>query len=749
MSAADSVPDWLEKWIRRGIVNPLAEFSHLKAGAPAPKANQQSQFDSKDQARGLVLPGYKYLGPFNGLDKGDPVNEADAAALKHDKAYDQLLKEGDNPYVNFNHADHELLKDLQKAPDTFGGNLARGVFQAKKRLLEPFGLVEPPNDSPEKTASKDRKRPHHPYGIETPPDTPKKAKPGRGGADDGEQPSTSDGGQGVSANLGSLTMSEGGGGAMGGDNQGADGVGNSSGDWHCDTLWLGDSVITRSTRTWLLPTYNNHQYKRINAGTGQDVNNQFVGYSTPWGIFDYNRFHCHFSPRDWQRLINNNWGIRPKRMHFKLFNVQVKEYTTTDSVTTIANNLTSTIQVFKDDAYQLPYVLGSAQVGTMPPFPADIYTVPQYGYCTLNVGNSGTERSAFYCLEYFPSNMLRTGNNFEFTYEFESVPFHSMFAHNQSLDRLMNPLLGQYLMTFETVTENGTPRYKRPSPENKAIYYKNWLPAPKFRNQMISTINNQNFTSTVANNDRMTIWNSGNHVFLDGRDMLLQPGPAAASTNPGDASRGSMQNDIAYSSNPDTDYTVQDYNASTGNILITNEDEIRPTNGVGFRPWGKTVDNQQSNNTAPTTDELTLLGAMPGMVWQDRDIYLQGPIWAKIPDTDGHFHPSPNIGGFGLKHPPPQILIKNTPVPANPSSTVMEGNYPFLRFLSFINQYSTGQCTVTIEWELRKEHSKRWNPEIQFTNNWADSTGIQFTPDETGLYKEPRLIGTRYLTKPL
>lgn len=33
---------------------------------------------------GLVLPGYKYLGPINGLAKGRQVNKVDAAMRVHD-----------------------------------------------------------------------------------------------------------------------------------------------------------------------------------------------------------------------------------------------------------------------------------------------------------------------------------------------------------------------------------------------------------------------------------------------------------------------------------------------------------------------------------------------------------------------------------------------------------------------------------------------------------------------------------------
>lgn len=79
-------------------------------------------------------------------------------------------------------------------------------------------------------------------------------------------------------------------------------------------------------------------------------------------------------------------------------------------------------------------MLGNAQEGTPPPFPADVFTVPQYAYYTLNNGDNTAARSSFYCLEYMPSQMLRMGNNYASMYEFEDVPFHSMYMHLQSLD---------------------------------------------------------------------------------------------------------------------------------------------------------------------------------------------------------------------------------------------------------------------------------------------------------------------------
>lgn len=736
MSFVDHPPDWL-----KDTLSGLREFFDLEAGPPKPRAHQQSQ----DDTRGLVLPGYKYLGPLNGLDKGEPVNHADAVARDHDVEYGKQLEGGDNPYLRYNHADAEFQERL--ADDTsFGGNLGKAVFQAKKRVLEPFGLVEPPV----KTAPPVKR----PRPLDSPPteeghsrdlfsdsEIESPVRPGgpRGSASQdsgvGSQSSLTESQQ-QAADMASSTMAGGGGGPMGNDGQGSEGVGSASGDWHCDSIWMDDRVITKSTRTWSLPTYNNHVYQQINST--QAGNNTYFGYSTPWGYFDFNRFHCHFSPRDWQRLINNHWGMRPRRLNFKLFNIQVKEVTTNEGVTSIANNLTSTVQVFADSEYQLPYVLGNAHEGTFPPFPADVFMLPQYGYLTLNDNANPAKalpQSAFYCLEYFPSQMLRTGNNFMFTYEFEKVPFHSMFMHNRSLDRLMNPLIDQYLWYLDStqINSNAGFVFKKAGDRNFAEYYRNWRPGPSTRYQQWSETASQNYKVQGT-------WDSSNKYNLMGRTSKMAPG-TTTSSKPGFFTNG---NQLIFNSNNDNAKTSQSSTNVPPDIQITAENETVPTNPLSSGPWGQMANNQQTATTAPTVQNYISDEIGPASVWQDRDIYLQGPIWSKIPETDGVFHPSPLMGGFGYRNPPPQIFMKNTPVPANPPA-----NFAPAKINSFITQYSTGQVTVEIEWELQKENSKRWNPEIQYTSNFSNSSSIAFAPDSQGNYKEPRPIGTRYLTRPL
>lgn len=716
MSFVDHPPDWLEE-----IGEGLKEFLGLEPGPPKPKPNQQKQ----DNARGLVLPGYNYLGPGNGLDRGEPVNRADEVAREHDISYNEQLQAGDNPYLKYNHADAEFQEKL--ADDTsFGGNLGKAVFQAKKRVLEPFGLVE----EPVKTAAKGERIDDH---------YPKKKKArieeteaGTSGAQQLQIPAQ------PASSLGADTMSAGGGSPLGDNNQGADGVGNASGDWHCDSTWMGDRVITKSTRTWVLPSYNNHLYKEIHSGSVDGSSaNAYFGYSTPWGYFDFNRFHSHWSPRDWQRLVNNYWGFRPRSLKVKIFNIQVKEVTVQDATTTVANNLTSTVQVFTDDDYQLPYVIGNGTEGCLPAFPPQVFTLPQYGYATLNRNNTDnpTERSSFFCLEYFPSKMLRTGNSFEFTYSFEEVPFHCSFAPSQNLFKLANPLVDQYLYRFVSTDTSGNIQFQKNLKARYANTYKNWFPGPMCRTQGWYT------GSGTYNRSGVTNFATSNRMDLEGASYQVNPQPNGMTNTLQDSNKYALENTMIFNSQNAEPGTTSLYQEN--NLLITSESETQPVNRVAYDTGGQIATNAQSTNLAPTVGTYNHQEMLPGSVWMDRDVYLQGPIWAKIPETGAHFHPSPAMGGFGLKHPPPMMLIKNTPVPSNVTT------FSEIPVKSFITQYSTGQVTVEMEWELKKENSKRWNPEIQYTNNYNNPEFVDFAPDTSGEYRTTRAIGTRYLTRPL
>lgn len=75
-------------------------------------------------------PGYKYLGPFNRMNKGLPTNNLDWNAYNHDNGYAKI---GSKSYWYFNQFDDDFIKRV-KPEDGFWGHFAKGVFTLKKYI---------------------------------------------------------------------------------------------------------------------------------------------------------------------------------------------------------------------------------------------------------------------------------------------------------------------------------------------------------------------------------------------------------------------------------------------------------------------------------------------------------------------------------------------------------------------------------------------------------------------------------------
>ena len=82
----------------------------------------------------LTFPGYKYLGPGNSLDEGEPVNYDDWVAFFHDIEYDEILKSGQDPYWNWSEADQKALENFTQ--ETWGGSAGKLFFYWKKKAYE-------------------------------------------------------------------------------------------------------------------------------------------------------------------------------------------------------------------------------------------------------------------------------------------------------------------------------------------------------------------------------------------------------------------------------------------------------------------------------------------------------------------------------------------------------------------------------------------------------------------------------------
>lgn len=85
---------------------------------------------NKRPSKGLTLPGYNNLGPFNEVNT--PLTKSDADALMHDIKYDKI---GKRAYWTFNQADQDLIENLKDETD-IGSKIAKNVFEVKKKLSE-------------------------------------------------------------------------------------------------------------------------------------------------------------------------------------------------------------------------------------------------------------------------------------------------------------------------------------------------------------------------------------------------------------------------------------------------------------------------------------------------------------------------------------------------------------------------------------------------------------------------------------
>ena len=94
--------------------------------------------------KGFTLPGYNYLGPFNGENNGKATGHSDKAAQDHDNEYKDSIKNHGyiKTYLRHNTADERFTKSIQNDKD-WGAKIARRVFNNKRKANEEFGFHTP------------------------------------------------------------------------------------------------------------------------------------------------------------------------------------------------------------------------------------------------------------------------------------------------------------------------------------------------------------------------------------------------------------------------------------------------------------------------------------------------------------------------------------------------------------------------------------------------------------------------------
>lgn len=661
------------------------------------------------QPRGWTWPGHNYLGPFNPLDAGEPTSPADTAAKKHDEGYDQLIKEGHNPYLKFNKFDQILIDDL-KSDFSWAGFAAKGFFTLKKHLAPALG--DKPSTSGTQTRAQKRKL----YFARS----NKGAKqPKMGDANADAATGGEEGGQAIPRGPGGAGGGQGGGGA-------GMSVGISTGGWSGGSTFRDNIVITRSTRQWFTPILNETKYKIHDPRSQQNATSgDWIGISTPWAFFNFNNYASHFSPQDWQRLTNEYKRWRPKAMRVKIYNLQIKQIVKLGEDTLYNNDLTAGVHIFCDGSHEFPYAQHTWDESYMPEFPNKIWQLSQYAYYqisqyiqsqqTTTVNRSIRQNKPLYLLESASHEVLRTGEGTQFEFEFKSG-----WVHN---DRAYGPPQGEFNALVNSTrffpvlsASTGVRTYTRYAPYNKPS---NWVPGP--------SMDWSGHQSTSDNPGK----NRGPIV------MTLQPPASASRDYTSDAGRP-IPNDTqiannGYSSDPvnaacsTMDATTLSYDSShhsrADNNVTQRAFDIDMTRYNTVHGLHTTRDN---NQVTETNTRFRNMFMYPNQAWNSTPICRANPIWQKTPRCDNLTLQDSSDGTLDMEHPPGSIFVKvaKIPIPGAPGED------------SYLNLYVTGQVTCEIAWEVERYATKNWRPELRNSaGHFSDYEAFNVT--ETGDYNTP------------
>lgn len=642
----------------------------------------------RGQFRGLLFPGYNYLGPFNPLENGDPVNKADEAAKKHDQAYNKYINKGLNPYLNFNKGDQDFIDSLQ-SDSSVGGNFARAVFHLKKQIAP---ALNEPKDTGEPPAKKDKRagNKRHLYFARLNKGAKKaKADPNNmdGDMDNNEQGA----GEGPAPEGGERAAGGAGGGGGGGPS-GNHGVGISTGGWIGGSILGKNKIITRNTRQWWCPIRDQHKYKRY---TGfNHGGNSFImeGYTTPWNMFNFNQYSSHFNPNEWQWLVNRAARFRPVKMEVKIYNLQIKQESNQTTDAQYTNDLTAGLHVLCDGEHAFPWTQLPWDKGCMPELPHDIWELPQYAYITVpaqaqDTGDNQDELAIrcavpMYLLEETDHAVIRTGESIVFHHSFDCGWVNNTHSCNMPQLAFTNPLIDSRLVKTRhqngnsgaTVNVQCLPYQKNPP----------WWPGPGYRTNQTT---NGSGGNTVLGPFSTTLAPAG---------MNYGMGPIAYGAATGPYTGGQ-------SAEPGTGFPNK--NANNGNYLKftpgdgalvdgTNNSITRHSILTGTRDqalW-------QANGNNSTEQQNVYM--MPNQMWDSPQISRYNPIWVKTPRVDRHTLIDTEDGTLPMSHPPGTIYVKLAHIP-----TPQSGNN------SYLNIYATGQVSCEIEWEFEEHFNKNWRPE--------------------------------------
>lgn len=684
----------------------------------------------REPHKGLTLPGYNYVGPGNPLDNGPPQGPVDEAAKHHDERYEELLSHGDIPYLKGHGADELMTKELISAEedgkisnpvDSVVSNAARALWEGKKvvnQALDPLISqvlpVDPPQSSgelpnqeagnldrdsfPEGGPSPKKARiGDSPFDVELPSPEPARTAP---------VPSTPATAMAASANAGPV------------ETRGAGGV-RIKAEWLGGTEFTESTIVTRHTRISLI-TDRGGYVPIYQDGVSSLSQLPAIGMKTPYSYIDVNALSSHFTPRDFQQLIDEYQDIRPKALRIKITGLVIKDVSRVNGTTTVTDSPSGVLNVFADEEYEYPYVMGHNQDTIPGHLPGEHYVLPQYAYFSRGLVLEGStsrkiiddHNTSLYFLEHHDAECLNTGEIWSHEYTFpDSLPKRKLSTPAQSFFARHNPLISSRMAVMTGVDNDGVAKWERHNGMQIGFLPQNHIPGPSVNLPIEGQIHKAQWNRAVAIGDAETDFR------YNVCPLVNQPLNTIHWDDKGNQILKNSVGSYAYTRRRHEE-SYEGYPEEQGGIvknpsipLVPSDNVIGITPGDSFLVPGKeAVDSSLEPGNINYNSKLYALPIMPllpGACWNPTPLSYDVQIWCKTPDTECKFFEQfPLMGGWSVENPPPMIFVRLRVQPGPPP----EGAHTVSG--DSLGQYAFFNLHYEMEWEVtRRTRTKRHNPE--------------------------------------
>lgn len=706
------------------------------------KAHQQPP--DTDSGGGLTYPGTRYVGPGNVVPAGPPVNPIDDLALQHDLRYATVMEHGEWPYI-YDESDDVLAADISHygQDKTFLGNLIKAIMRLKKNLGElPRNMLRSvwplnPLDHPQKQelAGKRLSPPppqikEEPISPQKPPTTGDDSKAKRFKQDMSHQtaPDQHMGHGGMDSNMGSdsVTIGDGGGGGS---------KSECEKHWWGGTRWEGNTVTTFGTRRCVVKPFPDNYY----AVKSWD-NIPGICVVTPWYYPDLNIMSAHWSPANWQTLLETEDQIRPKSLTLKIHTLIFKDVTkNSEGGSSIQDINSGILLVHKDNDYTYPYPMGGGQLTVPGSMPGSFYTLPRYSYRTLGTIDTEktptgihhasaddfhykiTQNSELFLLEDSPSRMLFSGDCYSYSYDFPALPFANLTQYPWNTRRQDNPMSQQKYLVMDNILSSdifaphGGSKLT-PLPFNSKLRPSQWLPAPRFKQGEYNIIQPTEdktqhwYKKTVKAGEGVgvrLVRETDAKIIKNTNWETLQPGPDTVSNivRKPDGAIVVTTNAIAVLQQDEVNQYHNQQNTTQAQKYV----KLPIENHKGYNQPSDPQPIRQQNIHDSSTTEITY-GTFPGSTWEKASIHLESQIWTRIPNVEFTHLPQHNpLAEWAMRDPPPTLFLRMLQQAGPPKEDQYNGTIPSDTVL---NQYGQFFLSYSMTWETthRNRGTKRWNP---------------------------------------